>query len=202
MADTREIIKKIADLYSFGTEKKTSEEVAQQNFAKLMEKEKEWEKAFSDYETDDVILAINNFWRFKSDKTRPNVSQLLSLLQTEHDVKKKTQKKVDNNRYFNIEFDLMNRDVKNKRNQNYFLPDYRRAVKFILNDLLIEKIGASSFQKLSSDNKVWEVSEKYKIAMKNGLFNDFDEVLKRVNPPRYNEIGNVSDLEKIWSVNY
>lgn len=175
---TRLIIKKVAELYSFGSEKKTAEEVTQINYEKLLDKEQEWEQAFDKYDTDDVIQAINNYWRYKSDKTRPSVSQILSFLQTEKEVKPKSEHKTDSVRYFCIENDLMARDIELKRNSEFILSDYRRAVDYILNESLVNLIGEQEFRKLSSDEKVKERSDKYRIAMQNGLFNDFDRTLK------------------------
>lgn len=177
---TRLIIKKVAELYSFGSEKKTAEEVTQVNYEKLLDKEQEWEQAFDKYDTDDVIQAINNYWRYKSDKTRPSVAQILALLQTEKDVTPKNEIKTDSMRYFCIESDLMARDIKLGRNLGYTLSTYRRAVNYILNDALVNLIGEQEFRNLSSDDKVKERSDKYIIAMQNGLFNNFDEILASI----------------------
>lgn len=175
---TRIIIKKVAELYSFGNERKTAEEVTQINYEKLLDKEPEWEQAFDKYDTDDVVQAINNYWRYKSDKTRPSVAQLLALLQTEKDVTPKKEIKTDSMRYFSIENDLMARDVELKRNSEFILSDYRRAVDYILNESLVNLIGEQELRKILNDDKVKERSERYKIAMQNGLFNDFDRTLR------------------------
>lgn len=72
----------------------------------------------------------------------------------------------------------MARDRELKRNNEFLLNDYRRAVDYILNESLANLIGEQEFRKLSSDDKVKERSDKYKIAMENGLFNDFDRTLR------------------------
>ena len=175
---TRLIIKKVAELYSFGSEKKTAEEVTQVNYEKLLDKELEWEQAFDNYEADDVIQAINNYWRYKSDKSRPSVAQILAILQTEKEVKPKTNTNHDSVRFFCIEGDLMARDKELGRNSQFLISDYRRAVNYILTDKLIETIGCFEYDKLSNDDKTKERSDKYKMALENGLFDDFDEILR------------------------
>lgn len=177
---TKIIIKKVAELYSFGTEKKTAEEVTQVNYEKLLDKQQEWEQAFDKYDTDDVIQAINNYWRYKSDKTRPSVAQILAILQTEKEVKPKTETNNKSVRYSCAESELMSRDIALKRNSEFLLNDYRRAVDYILNNLLVNLIGEQELRKLSSKDKTKERSDKYKIAMDNGLFNQFDDVLRFV----------------------
>lgn len=41
-----------------------------------------WEKAFELYDESAVLQAIDEFWRFNSNKTRPKVSQILAMLNT------------------------------------------------------------------------------------------------------------------------
>ena len=41
-----------------------------------------WEKAFEPYDESAVLQAIDEFWRFNSNKTRPKVSQILAMLNT------------------------------------------------------------------------------------------------------------------------
>lgn len=41
-----------------------------------------WEKAFEHYDESAVLQALDEFWRFNSNKTRPKVSQILAMLNT------------------------------------------------------------------------------------------------------------------------
>jgi hypothetical protein len=41
-----------------------------------------WEKAFEPYDESAVLQAIDELWRFNSNKTRPKVSQILAMLNT------------------------------------------------------------------------------------------------------------------------
>lgn len=178
---TRLIIKKVAELYSFGSEKKTVEEVSQLAYEKLLDKEQEWEKALDSYALEDIYQAINNFWRYKSDKTRPSVAQILSFLETEKEVKKETKNVEDKTHFFSIESEFIKRDKVLAKNTDYLLSDYGRAVRYILEDSLIELIGIHEFKKLKNDDNVKERTDKYNLAMKNGLFNNFDYILRKVN---------------------
>ena len=39
-----------------------------------------WQEAFGKYDLVDVLAAINEFWQFKSSKSRPNVAQITAIL--------------------------------------------------------------------------------------------------------------------------
>lgn len=171
------IIRNIAELYGLGVSEDEQKKAKDSIYKKLIARESEWEKAFEDYDEYDVIQAINNFWRFKSDKVRPSVAQILAMLQTEKEVTKKNTPDLPKERCFCIESDLMQRDMELGRNQQYILPHYRRAVNYILGDRLRDLIGEYEYKKLSRRDPVEERSEKYRLACQNGLFNDFDEIL-------------------------
>lgn len=64
---------------------------------------------------------------------------------------------------------LMQRDIKLNRCQ-HLLPEYQAAVRYIAEDMLSQEIPASEWQKMS-------FSERCAMAMKRGLFNQFDDVL-------------------------
>lgn len=170
MEKTQEILKHLFDLYS---DKENSEEEILKWCEKNMERFAMWRDAFEKYDTIDVINALDEYWRYGSNKTKPTVAKILALLNTNKVIKQKTEEDTKV-RYFNIESDLMHRDMELKRNTDCILSDYKRAVDYILIDKLIELIGGFEYRKLDS------VSEKYKLAVKNGLFNDFDDVMLRL----------------------
>lgn len=64
---------------------------------------------------------------------------------------------------------LMQCDIKLNRCQ-HLLPEYQAAVRYIAEDMLSQEIPASEWQKMS-------FSERCAMAMKRGLFNQFDDVL-------------------------
>lgn len=197
MEKTQEILKHIFGLYQ---DKEPTDADVINWCEKNIERYEAWKEAFEDYDMLDVFRAIDNYWRYTSNKTKPTVAKLLAMLSTEKEVKKEQRYESTGGKYFNIENQYMQRDKALGINQEYFLADYRRAVNYIINDLLREKIGNFEYSKLSKDDKVEELSEKYALAMKNGLFNDFDDVLKMLNPKDFN-IGNgtIKDLKSAWS---
>lgn len=197
MEKTQEILKHIFDLYS---DNEQSEEDIINWCEKNVERYNAYQLAFESYDILDVFRAIDNYWRYTSNKTKPTVAKLLAMLSTEKEVKKERRCESTGGKYFNIENQYMQRDKALGINQEYFLADYRRAVNYILNDLLREKIGNFEYSKLSKDDKVDELSEKYALAMRNGLFNEFDDVLKMLNPKDFNGgNGTIKDLKSAWS---
>jgi hypothetical protein len=197
MEKTQEILKHIFELYQ---ENEPADEDVIRWCEKNIERYKAWEEAFIEYDMLDVFRAIDIYWRYTSDKTKPTVAKLLAMLSTEKEVKKERRCESTGGKYFNIENQYMQRDKALGINQEYFLADYRRAVDYILNDLLREKIGNFEYSKLSKDDKVDELSEKYALAMRNGLFNEFDDVLRMLNPKDFNGgKGTIKDLKSAWS---
>lgn len=197
MEKTQEILKHIFNLYD---ENEPTDEDVINWCEKNMERYKAWEESFRDYDINDVCKAINIYWRRSNDRTKPKVARILALLETEKDVKKIQHHQSTGERYFNIEHQYMQRDKALGINKEYFLADYSRTVNYILNDLLREKIGNYEYSKLSKDDKVAELSEKYELAMRNGLFNDFDEILKQLNPKESTgNYGSIKDLKSAWS---
>ena len=179
MEKTQEILKHIFDLYS---ENEQTEKDIINWCEKNVERYNAYQLAFEDYDMLDVFRAIDNYWRYTSNKTKPTVAKLLAMLSTEKEVKKEHHYETSEAKYFNIENQYMQRDKALGINQEYFLADYRRAVNYILTDMLREKIGVTEYNKLSKDDKVDELSEKYALAMRNGLFNNFDDILRDLNP--------------------
>ena len=195
MEKAQEIIKHIFDLY---TDKEQSEEDIINWCEKNMERYNAYQLAFENYDMLDVFRAIDNYWRYTSNKTKPTVAKLLAMLSTEKEVKKEQHCESTGGKYFNIENQYMQRDKALGINQEYFLADYRRAVNYILNDLLREKIGSFEYSKFSKGDKVEELSEKYALAMRNGLFNSFDEILNKLNPKENTSKGTLKDLTNAW----
>lgn len=186
MEKTLEILKHLNDLY---TEHEMTEQEAYTYAQKNKERYSAWEDAFKDYDLPDVFKAIDEYWRFQSNKTKPTVAKILAMLNTAKDIEKLKEDTDEKFRYFNIESELSVRDRELNRNQDYYYPDYKRAVEWILSDGLIELMGATEYKKLSKKDKAEERGDKYAIAMKNELFDKFDDILRKVNPPRFNASG-------------
>lgn len=175
----RVIIKRVAELFSYGTSQKTAEQVALENFERLITKEEEWEKAFADYEVEDVLMAINKYWNYKTDKQRPTVAHILAILQTDKEAISPV-KHEEKEKYLCIESQLMERDKELKRNSNFLIQDYRRAVDYILEEELANLIGKENHKNLSMSDKIKERTAKYQLALKKGLFNNFDYYLRMI----------------------
>lgn len=76
MEKALEILKHIEELY-----------VAEPDFAKIErmaknnpERVSAWEEAFAEYDLTDILLAIDDFWNYKSSKSKPSVAQLKAIL--------------------------------------------------------------------------------------------------------------------------
>ena len=76
MEKALEILKHIEELY-----------VAEPNLAKLEkmacnnpERVQAWEDAFREYDLSDVLDAIDNYWEFKSSKSKPSVAHIKAIL--------------------------------------------------------------------------------------------------------------------------
>lgn len=79
-----EIIKHVIELYTGDT---TDEAMANYEL-KNSEQVKMYAEAFRDYDLSDVLQAIDEFWNFKSSKTKPTVAQILAILNSKKEVEK------------------------------------------------------------------------------------------------------------------
>lgn len=160
MDSTIKVLKRIEDLYN-------ENEVSENDILKIKESMPQvyssWKQVVETYGEAKTIKGIESYWQNINKKTRPKSTQIAMLLKP-----KDTEPAV---RYFNIESDLMKRDIELTRNIDCILSDYKRAVDYILSDKLIKCIGEWEYRKLTS------LSAKYKVAVANGLFNDFDEII-------------------------
>lgn len=175
MKKTIEIIKHINDLY---TDNEFTYEMAETWCIRNNERYLAWKEAFENYDTTDVLKAIDEFWRYTSNKTKPKVSQLLAMLNTNKAEKK--QNIEVGVKYFCIERDIFKKDIELGRNTNCFFPHYVRAVDYILDKLLPATIGMQEFLRIKDEDLSIERGKKYKLALENGLFNKFDEILQQI----------------------
>lgn len=176
MEKAQEIIKHIFELYD--NNEPTNEDIeiwCGKNYERYLA----WKEAFENYDTVDVLKAIDEYWRYSSNKTKPTVAKLLTMLNT-NKAEKQSRSEVDKGRYFSIEEELYHRDIEFKRNTNCFFPLYRRAVEYILERLLPSVIGMDEFKRLESDDYALSRGRKYRLALENGLFDKFDDILQQV----------------------
>ncbi|MBQ0114208.1 MAG: hypothetical protein KBT03_13845 [Bacteroidales bacterium] len=70
------ILQHISELYDKEPDPEKIEQLALEHPTKV----NKWNDAFANYDTDEVISAIDEYWRFKSSKTKPNVSQIIAMI--------------------------------------------------------------------------------------------------------------------------
>ena len=166
MEKTQEILKHLFDLYH---EKEWSEQEVIDWSKKNNERYRAWERAFKDIAQEKVFHAIDNYWRYKSNKTQPTIAKLLAMIAT--DEAKKSNNAVGV-RYYNLANDFMEQDIR-LGCCKHLISDYNRAVDYIINNLLINEMPASEWAKL-------DYVEKIAQAQKKDLFNQFNEILEKV----------------------
>lgn len=166
MEKTQEILKHLFDLYN---ETECTENDILNWCQKNTERYNAWEKAFKDIELETVFHAIDNYWRYKSNKTQPTIAKLLAMIETKENNKTPQPQYVQ---YYNPANDYMMRDIA-LGHCKHLMRDYQRAVEFIINDLLSKEMPVSEWAKL-------DYSDKVKQAMEKGLFNEFDEILEKI----------------------
>lgn len=79
MADTQKILHHIAELYAKPRANQEFETAVFEMEEKMSARFDEYDKAFREKVTADVIKAIDDYWRYKNDKTRPTLAQLLAM---------------------------------------------------------------------------------------------------------------------------
>lgn len=79
MADTKRILRHIAELYAKPRANQDIDDAINEMEEKLSARYNEYDKAFEEKLTVNLIKAIDDYWRFKNDKTRPTLAQILSM---------------------------------------------------------------------------------------------------------------------------
>ena len=166
MENTQKILKHLFDLYN---DTECSETDILNWCKKNTERFNAWEKAFKDIELETVFHAIDNYWRYKSNKTQPTIAKLLAMIETKDNNKPQPFKIIQ---YYNPANDFMMRDIA-LGHCKHLMRDYQRAVEYIIDDLLCREMPVSEWAKLDYSDKVKQAQEK-------GLFNEFDEVLEMI----------------------
>ncbi len=172
MSDTNKILWHIAELYANPTKTLTYDQAVKIYYEKLEAHFEEYDKAFEDYYTDDVLEAVDKCWRFDSDKTRPKLAKIEAYLRSEQKVEKVEKPRQSQNSGKIADYDpaqLMRRDIELKRNR-HLLPVYEKAVRYIAEDLLVREIPAEQWRRL-------DLAGRCKLAWEKGLFSQLDDVL-------------------------
>ncbi len=171
MEKVLEILKHIEELYAGDV----SDEAIRAFADKNSEKVNAWREAFQDYDLADVFGAIDDFWNYKSNKTRPTVAQLRAKLNVGKVDKVRTDvQQIAQTDYAAV---FMRRDIK-LGCCRHLLPVYNQAVRYIAEDMLSGEMPVSQW-------KAMTFAERAEQAAKKGLFNRLDEVLVLVCRRRY-----------------
>ena len=169
----QEIIFHIQELY---TENPSEEKVIRQCQENPV-RYQAWVDAFKDYDLSDVLQAIDEYWEFKSSKTKPSVAQIKAKLNARnveklHEVPENTQASKGD-----FAWERMNADIEagSCRNNLYV---YRDAERIMLNEWLVEYFPIAVLRKMSYASKLEQAKEK-------GLIGNFDEALRQASQKRF-----------------
>lgn len=164
MSKAQEIADYIADLYG-GKSELTATQI--ENLT----------RAFEKYDVEDIKHAINEYWTYKNSKTKPNVAQVLALLDA-HKTEKLPETDKGGQAKDDIAIERMQADIEagNCRNNLYV---YKDAVDIIINKWLLDEIPVSVWSGLSYGYKVKQAENK-------GLFDRFDDALREAAQARFN----------------
>lgn len=167
-----EIIKHVIELYTGDT---TDEAMANYEL-KNSEQVKMYAEAFRDYDLSDVLQAIDEFWNFKSSKTKPTVAQILAILNSKKEVEKDSfsvdaqASRFDEScwRYW-VGIDLARALMIRAGNKNLRFW-YQKAVDAILTER-VARLPEARF---------WDYGRKVKECFERGFFDDVDEIAENI----------------------
>lgn len=173
MSDTKKILEHIAELYVKPKSDEDLDTAVSSAYEKLAANFEKYDEVFRQYLTADVIKAVDEYWRWKSDKVRPTLAQILGMLGSSNNVEKRDNAvfRADTRTERDIRgmpaFDFYEDDVlAAKRGQKADIPAYlfyKRAFDKIIAEDLPEVVGYADFSRM---NRV----QKYQAAMVNRLF--------------------------------
>ena len=140
-----------------------------------------WRDAFEEYDLSDVLFAIDEFWQYKSNKTRPNVAQIRAILNAKKAEKIKKAETQAVKAELPTPESLMQDDIKagNCRNNLYV---YREAYELVTQDWLAEMIPADEY-----NFAITHWPRNVQLAVNNGLFGRFSEAMLQAAHRRFGE---------------
>lgn len=186
MEKAQEILFHIDELYTENPSEDKIRQMAENNPTRYQA----WVDAFKDYDLPDVLTAIDNFWEFKSSKTKPNVAQIKAIL-TSHKAEKLKQAAASApKKELPTPENLMAQDVAAGccRNNLYV---YREAYDICLDKFLREVIPADVAEHAFYPRNV-------QLAVENGVFGRFDEAMLMAAQRRFGrdyEFPSANDME-------
>lgn len=185
-----EIIKHVIELYTGDT---TDEAMANYEL-KNSEQVKMYAEAFRDYDLSDVLQAIDEFWNFKSSKTKPTVAQILAILNSKKEVEKdsfsvdaQASRFDESNWRYWVGIDLARALMIRGGNKNLRFW-YQKAVDAILAERVDRQPEA----------RFWDYGRKVKECFERGFFDDVDEIAENIRQREIfgKESGNWSSVKE------
>ena len=177
MQKAQEILKHIDELYLVKVDLQKIEKIPETNPTQYQA----WVEAFEEYDLSDVLFAIDEFWQYKSNKTRPNVAQIRAILNAKKAEKVKKAETQAVKAELPTPESLMQDDIKagNCRNNLYV---YREAYELVTQDWLAEMIPADEY-----NFAITHWPRNVQLAVNNGLFGRFSEAMLQAAHRRFGE---------------
>lgn len=125
-----------------------------------------WEETLEPFKEEDIRAALKTYRQSVHGAFVPTVAQFKDYLYPYEPRETREDLPLSPESY------LMEQDIKKGRCR-YFYPDYARAVAYVLDVKVKESVGEEAFKKMTR-------GMKYRTAVDNGLFADFDDVLDLV----------------------
>lgn len=130
-----------------------------------------WAELLSPYTLKEIYSALKNHRQSSKGSRLPTPAQFKEYLFPQH------KKNIDDDLPLSPENHLMEEDIKADRCK-YFFHTYVRGVHYVLHIKLKEIIKEETLARMDRGTR-------YRIAVENGLFGDFEEVLDYVYKERY-----------------
>ena len=141
------------------------------NFMRPSKLEEEiWEEVLDGYSVDDILLAIKAYRKNEELNVAPTPAKIKKYIFS------RRPKEVLGGLPMSAELYLMDLDRKAGREVHYF-HTYTKGINYVLDVKLRALVAVDEFNKL-------DYSAKYRLAVDNGLFADFDVVLAKIKEGR------------------
>ena len=83
MTDTTAVLHHIAELYAKPRKDQSFDDAVLEYEEKLQHRFEDYDKAFAEELTSNIVKAVDDFWRYKSDKTRPTIAQIMAMVNSD-----------------------------------------------------------------------------------------------------------------------
>lgn len=122
-----ETLKLIEELYHGDTTEQDMLDFAEKNQTKIQT----WKEAFAEYPLYEITKAINHFYVKKSSKTRPNIAQIMAILEENNAEKEHHDVVLNVQPTFGLKFQIQD---KQSGDMHWFVPDYMEVERLIRAD--------------------------------------------------------------------